>query len=113
VSNVTNFSITGEHNVTIRCQSAYILIADSTLVEIKKIRFINCGLHFSNINAALILHNVIISNTTFQNCFGYAIIGSNIQENSLFKNVKILQDNVILSGHMNEILQLLFQDEYS
>ena len=83
VTNVTNFSITGELNVTIRCQSAYILIADSALVEIKKIRFINCGLSLSNItnNAALILHNVIsfrISNTTFQNCFGYAITGSNI-----------------------------------
>ena len=54
-----------------------------------------------------------VVNTTFQNCFGYAIIGSNIQENSLFKNVKILQDNVTLSGHVNGILQLSFQDEYS
>ena len=109
VSNVTKLSLTGELNVTIRCHNTYILIANSASVEIKNIRFINCG---RGNKASLILHNVMsfrIINTIFQNCFGYALIGTNIQGNSYFENIKIFQDTT-LSQDMNGIIKLLFQE---
>ena len=117
VANVKNFSITGEYNVIIRCCDTYIHIANSVFVEIRNIRFINCGSKLSirnNVHAALILHNIIsvtILNAVLQNCLGYAVTGINVQGNSCFENVTIFQDyNASMKAHMNGIAQLLFQD---
>lgn len=114
VSKVTKLSITGDKNVTIWCHSAYILFANSALIEIRDISFINCGVISTEIDSkgSLTLHNVIsftIANVTFQNSFGYAITGNNIQGNGSFENVKIFQDNS-LSRQVYRILQLSFQE---
>ena len=116
VNNVTNLSIIGETNATIWCHTAYILIANSASVEIRNIKFINCGKGFGSVTnkASLTLHNVTsfrITNTAFQNSFGYAITGTNIQGNSSFENINIFQD-ITLSRHNNmyRIIQLIFQE---
>ena len=109
VTNVTNLSITGDVNVTIWCHNAYILIANSTMVQISNIKLINCG--FKHIGS-MIIHNVvtfIMVNVIFQNSFGYAIIGNNIEGNSTFDNIIIFQDS-LLSRHMFGLIQMSFQE---
>ena len=84
VTNVTNLSITGDVNVTVWCHNAYILIANSTLMQIHNIKLINCG--FKHMGS-MIVHDVvtfIMVNVIFQNSFGYAIIGNGIERNSTF-----------------------------
>ena len=111
VNHVTNLSITGELNTIIWCHNAYIFIANSASVEIKNITFINCG--SVTRRASLIVHNVIsfrIINIVFQNCFGYTIIGTNIQGNSNFENIEILQGTTTSSRYKHGILQLLFKE---
>ena len=113
ITNVTNLSITGEANVTLRCRSAYMLIANSALIQIRNIRFINCGLaSIKLIKSSLILNKVIsfrIVNVTFQNSIGYAVNGSNVQGKNFFENVKIFQDSTSCKS-MHGILQLSFQE---
>ena len=114
VNSVTNFSMIGEANTTIWCHDTYLVITNSTSVEIRNMRFINCGIGFDRVHskASINLRNLIsfgMANTTFQNSIGYAIIGINIQGNSHFKNIKIFQDNTI-NGYTHGIAHLLFQE---
>ena len=110
VTNVTNLSITGDVNVTIWCHNAYILIANSTMVQINNIKFTDCGLSIGNKSkGSMNVHNVVtygMVNVTLQNSFGYAIIGNNIQGISIFKNVIIFQDST-LNKSMNGILTVV------
>ena len=112
VTDVTNLFITGDVNVTIWCDDAYIRIANSTMIQISNIKLINCGLTVGNKHVgSMVIDNVAtfkMMNVMFQNSFAYAIEGNNIQGNSTFKNVMIFQDN-IPSRPMGGILKLLFQ----
>ena len=113
VTNITTLFITGDVNVTIWCHDAYILIANSTMIQISNIKLINCGLTDGNKHVgSMVIDNVVtfeMMNVMFQNSFEYAITGNNIHGNSVFQNVIIFQDG-FPDRPLDGLLKLSFQE---
>jgi len=121
ITNVRNFSITGESSsasdVTFNCTKFSAWIVDnSSFIEINNVRFLNCGKRydiqpFKNISSAIFIYNVSsirILNVNIENSCGYGIIGLDNVGRSTFEHVTIngnnglstLCDNCTISGGM-------------
>jgi len=109
ITNVRNFSITGESSsvldVTFNCTkfSGWV-IANSSFIEINNVRFLNCGKRYdiqpfkniSSVTAAIFIYNVSsirILNVNIENNCGYGIFGLDIIGRSAFENVIINGNN--------------------
>ena len=112
LTNVTNFSIAGSEAykgiVVIKCfrsnNNKLVNISNSSFVEVKNIKFINCGrpldtrpfksphLFPSTAAAAMVIHNVnsmAVIDVCFKNSYGHGIFALNVMGNSQFKNITV------------------------
>ena len=109
ISNVRNFSIAGncsssKQYVTFNCSKlSSFIITNSSLIEIRNIRIINCGKHiveykqpeniFPNITSTAIFISSVsfikIVNVVIGNSCGHGIIGVNVTDNFTLENITI------------------------
>ena len=105
IANVSNFSIEGNSALSVEISCTNLsswIIANSLLIEIKNVRFLNCGnMHAtkvfkgtisSKIKAAIFIYNVSsisVVNVTIGNSCGYGIIALNIVGMCTFEHLII------------------------
>ena len=107
IMHVTNLSIIGlgKNSVTFQCaEGTYVSIYHSTFFELQNIKLINCGMPINDLayhnvsissikTAALFVYEVVsmaITDVTFENTQGHAIIGMNALKDIVIKNVVII-----------------------
>ena len=111
IANINNFTITGDNSgaslVTFNCSnSSSWIIANSSFIEIKNIRFLNCGKRYdaqvfegavsSEIKATVFMYNVssiTMVNITIGNSCGYGIIALNIVGVCTFEHIIVHGNN--------------------
>ena len=112
IANVSNFSIEGDSTLSVEISCTNLsswTIANSVLIEIKNIRFLNCGNTYdthvfkgaisSEIKASIFIYNVSsisVVNVTVGNSCGYGIIALNVVGMCTFKHL-IIHGNDTLS----------------
>ena len=107
ITNVSNLTIEGDSSsgscITFSCSNlSSWIITNSSFIEIKNIRFLNCGNTYDtqkykdtvtpDIKAAMFVYNVtsiMIFNVTIENSCGYGIIALNIIGTSMFEYMTI------------------------
>ena len=108
IMHVTNLSIIGlgKNSVTFQCAlyGALMSVYNSTFFELQNIKLINCGMPINDLayhnvsisstkTAALFVYKVVsmaITNVTFKNIRGHAIIGVNALKDIVIKNIVII-----------------------
>ena len=111
---IENVTLTGMKSsvFTINCTTKHngsFVIDHAAFIQMSNVKFRNCGANiipytmnnsFSEAHAALLLTNttsVNISNVSFENSYGHAVIGINMLGNSTFENVQIFHVNGVNS----------------
>jgi len=95
IRSVQNLTLVGMESspFTIKCDGRALLsVSHSAFVQVINTKFQNCGMNIHSTNAAIILSNVTsvtISNITFENTHGHAIIGINLIGYSVLRHIKI------------------------
>ena len=109
IMHVTNLSLIGlgKNSVTFQCASyegAFVSVYNSTFLKLQNIKLINCGMPINDLayhnvsisstkTAALFVYEVVsmaITDVTFENTQGHAIIGVNALKDIVIKNVVII-----------------------
>ena len=126
INNVTNISLIGsDYNkpTSIKCfNKGFFSISNAAFVEIRNFKLETCGantkqhIKVSDTYTALLLHNarsVNIFGLTFKNSYGHSIIGINVMEFSVFRQVSIFyeEDNSDISKRKMGGVILSFSDE--
>ena len=115
VTDVVNFTITGNKKVTFQCTSnAAVFVNASINVSIKNMKFENCGVKIIStvgdtpyvLAATISLFNVqsvVLSNITFENSLGHGIVGINVLGSSTLVNITVYHNNNLSGNSLTSI----------
>jgi len=82
-----------------------IYVSSSVAIRIQNLKFTNCGIsnaykNFTAVISFLNVQSIVLSNITFENSLGHAIVGINVLGSSMLENITVYHNNNLSGNYL-------------